>query len=188
MTPEPSPTPAVDDVPARGDLLSAIEATLWLSRNIERTAAPLTTSQFRIMRRAAAGGDRAARLAERLAVRKPTVSSIVDGLVAAGLLLRGADPTDRRAVRLGLTAEGHTALAETEHAYAERFAELLGDTIRPTDLLALLVDLEDGRVARLNGSTPKRSITSGAPPTTHGHTEPDAAERKDTDTMVEAKQ
>lgn len=136
------------------DLLSAVDATLWLARNLERTQAPLTTSQFRIMRRVAAGGERAARLAERLGVRKPTLTAIVDGLVTGGHLLREADATDRRAIRLELTPKGRTALAETEELFGARFAELLDDSGRPADLLALLVDLEDGRIARLNPPIP----------------------------------
>lgn len=148
MTPDAA---AVVPDESHEDLLSAIEVTLWLARNLERIPAPLTTSQFRIMRRAAAGGERTARLAERLAVRKPTLTSIADGLVAAGLLIRETDTSDRRAVRLELTAEGKAALAETERLYAERFAELLADSPEPAQLLPALARLEAGRISRLLG-------------------------------------
>lgn len=136
------------------DLLSAVEATLWLARVLERTEAPLTTSQFRIMRRAAAGGERAARLAERLAVRKPTLTALADGLVAAGYLVRESDKADRRAVRLHLTAAGERALADTEQIYIGRFTELLDDAPDPVELRNLLADLESTRVARLNNIQP----------------------------------
>ena len=136
------------------DVLSAVEATLWLARVLERTEAPLTTSQFRIMRRAAAGGERAARLADRLAVRKPTLTALADGLVAAGYLVREADKADRRAVRLHLTAAGERALAETEQIYIEKFTTLLDDAPDPVELRNLLADLEAGRVARLMSSYP----------------------------------
>lgn len=140
------------------DLLAALDATLWLARVLERTEAPLTTSQFRIMRRAAAGGERAARLAERLAVRKPTLTAIADGLVAAGYLIRESDRSDRRAVRLQLTAEGVVALAETERVYAERFTELLDDAPDPDALRSLLAELEANRVARLTGATVDQGV------------------------------
>lgn len=157
-----SPGAESDQPPARGRddeqaLLPALDATLWLARVLERTQAPLTTSQFRIMRRAAAGGERAARLAERLAVRKPTLTAIADGLVAAGFLLREADSTDRRVVRLELTASGREALAETERVYADRFAELLDDAPDGDQLLDQLAGLEARRVARLNAGTPTGS-------------------------------
>jgi DNA-binding MarR family transcriptional regulator len=136
------------------DLLSAVEATLWLARVLERTEAPLTTSQFRIMRRAAAGGERAARLAERLAVRKPTLTALADGLVGAGYLVRETDKADRRVVRLSLTAAGQQALAETERIYTAKFTELLDDAPDPDALRTLLADLEAARVARLTSSYP----------------------------------
>lgn len=153
MSSEHAPKPAAaPDHGADDGLLSALDATLWLARVIERTPAPLTTAQFRMMRRAAAGGERAARLAERLAVRKPTLTAIADGLVAAGMLIREADSTDRRGVRLQLTEEGRTALAETEEIYATRFAELLEDAPDRTTLLEELTGLETHRVARLTGA------------------------------------
>ncbi|HEY9292282.1 MAG TPA: MarR family winged helix-turn-helix transcriptional regulator [Microlunatus sp.] len=152
----PASVPAASARPT-DDLLSAVDATLWLARNLERTRAPLTTSQFRIMRRAAAGGERAARLAERLAVRKPTLTAIADGLVNAGLLLREADSADRRAIRLALTPAGREALAETEQIYADRFTELLEDAGEPDQLLGLMAELEDRRVTRLNALQPTTS-------------------------------
>jgi DNA-binding MarR family transcriptional regulator len=135
--------------PSDRELLSALDATLWLARVLERTESPLTTSQFRILRRVAAGGERAARLAERLAVRKPTLTAIADGLVAAGYLVREADKSDRRVVHLQLTAEGVRALADTERIYAEKFTELLDDAPDPAALRDQLVGLEATRVARL---------------------------------------
>ena len=118
----PASVPAASARPT-DDLLSAVDATLWLARNLERTRAPLTTSQFRIMRRAAAGGERAARLAERLAVRKPTLTAIADGLVNAGLLLREADSADRRAIRLALTPAGQARMngSQAPPRYVSRF-------------------------------------------------------------------
>ena len=147
-------TPQPDRAASEGDALSAVEATLWLARVLERTEAPLTTSQFRIMRRAAAGGERAARLADRLAVRKPTLTALADGLVAAGYLVRESDKADRRAVRLHLTATGERALAETEQIYIKKFTTLLDDAPDPAGLRHLLAELEAGRVARLMSTYP----------------------------------
>lgn len=141
------------------DLLSALEATLWLARVLDRTEAPLSTAQFRIMRRAAAGGERAAKLAEQLVVRKPTLTSLADGLVAAGYLNRESDKADRRAVRLHLTAAGEQVLAQTEKIYAEKFTELLDDAPDPVALRNLLADLETTRVARLNNIRPAEGVS-----------------------------
>ncbi|WP_246369923.1 MarR family winged helix-turn-helix transcriptional regulator [Saccharibacillus deserti] len=41
-----------------------------------------------------------------LDVASPTVTQLIKGLEADGLVLRGSDPSDRRAVRISLTDEG----------------------------------------------------------------------------------
>lgn len=127
--------------PPDGALLTGIDALLWVGRLLERVPTPVSVPQYRILRRVEAGGDRAARLAESLAVRKPTLTAVVDGLVQAGFLLRETDAADRRAVHLRLTDRGTTALRETERAYRDRvhgIAERLDD---PDEFLTLVAGL-----------------------------------------------
>ena len=50
-------------------------------------------------------------LADKLEIQPMTVARLVDGLQEMGMVERRADPTDRRAFRIHLTAEG-TALAK----------------------------------------------------------------------------
>src|SRR5262245_39508737 len=73
------------------------------------------------------GGERSARLAERLTIRKPTVTALADGLVAAGYAERSSEPGDRRIVRLHITAAGRRALERAEQAYAERLGAVLDE-------------------------------------------------------------
>ena len=80
------------------------------------------------MKLAGAGGERSARLAERLAVAKPTLTATADGLVAAGYAQREAEPGDRRVVRLCLTAAGRAALERADAAYTDWLGPLLGAT------------------------------------------------------------
>lgn len=54
-------------------------------------------------------------------VRPPTMSRIVEGLVAAGLVTREAKPGDRRSVRIAATPEGKALL---EAGRARRVAAL----------------------------------------------------------------
>ena len=63
-----------------------------------------------------AGLDRPSRLIEYFDVLPSTITFETDKLVAAGLLTREADPADRRAVRLTLTAAGRAVHAETTDA------------------------------------------------------------------------
>jgi DNA-binding MarR family transcriptional regulator len=74
----------------------------------------------------ASGDARASKLAERLAVAKPTVTAVVDGLVDRGYLLREAVPGDRRSASIVVTPAGRARLATAEDAMSERLEHLLG--------------------------------------------------------------
>jgi DNA-binding MarR family transcriptional regulator len=63
-----------------------------------------------------AGLDRPSRLIEYFDVLPSTITFETDKLAAAGLLVREADPTDRRVVRLSLTDAGRAVHAETTQA------------------------------------------------------------------------
>lgn len=144
------PLPDSDDAA----LLLGIDSLLRVERLLERVPTPLTVPQYRILRMVEAGGERAARLADRLAVRKPTLSAVADGLVQAGFLVRGTDAMDRRAVRLCLTERGAQALQETERAYAERVRPVIEEASDPARLLALLAELQQPAPAPALQGTP----------------------------------
>ncbi len=96
---DPGPGAEALDVPTAQ---AAVLTVLRLFRGLECVDAGLTPSQYRIMKLAGAGGERSTRLAQRLAVAKPTLTATADGLVAAGYASR-PEPGDRRVVRLSLT-------------------------------------------------------------------------------------
>jgi DNA-binding MarR family transcriptional regulator len=77
-------------------------------------------------------GLRPTDLATRLRIAPRSVTEVVDGLVAAGLLERTPDPQDRRAVLLSLTDEGHRQVRAIQ-ASREEVAATLFDTISPDD-------------------------------------------------------
>src|ERR1035438_5155384 len=106
----------------------AVLTVMRLVRTLERVDSGLTPQQYRILKMAGAGGERSARLAERLAVAKPTLTATADGLVAAGYAQREAEAGDRRVVRLCLTAAGRAALERADAAYADWLGPLLGAT------------------------------------------------------------
>ncbi len=120
----------------------AVLTLLRLFRAVERVNAGLTPPQYRILKLAGAGGERSARLAERLAVAKPTLTATADGLVAAGYAQREAEPGDRRVVRLCLTQAGRVALQRADAAYRDWLADLLGYTDDPDGMLAALAALD----------------------------------------------
>jgi DNA-binding MarR family transcriptional regulator len=109
-----------------------------LRRVMERADTGVTLPQYQLLALVGLRGERSARLAERLAVRKPTVTATADGLVAAGLLEREAEDGDRRVVRLRLTDAGMAAADQAEQALADAVGPLLAESGDPFALLDLL--------------------------------------------------
>jgi DNA-binding MarR family transcriptional regulator len=135
-----------------------------LFRALERLDTGLTPQQYRILRLAGAGGERSARLAERLAVARPTLTATADGLVAAGYLQRRAEPGDRRVVRLCLTEAGRAALGAAEAAYAGWMSGLLADSGDPAAAMDSLLALESVLDERCQG----RKLAAAAAPADGG--------------------
>jgi DNA-binding MarR family transcriptional regulator len=131
----------------------AVLTVMRLFRALERVDTGLTPQQYRILKLAGAGGERSARLAERLAVAKPTLTATAAGLVAAGYAEREAEAGDRRVVRLCLTATGRAALERADAAYASWLGPLLGATGDMAGVLEAIrgldAALEERRCARI---------------------------------------
>jgi DNA-binding MarR family transcriptional regulator len=159
--------------PTGADMSQAIMVILRLFRGLECVDAGLTPSQYRIMKLAGAGGERSTRLAQRLAVAKPTLTATADGLVAAGYACRAAEPGDRRVVRLSLTPAGRAALDRADAAYGGWLGQLLdgtGDPEAVLDALELLGSaMTEARRAK-QGLAPRDGNTDGdGKERAHGH-------------------
>jgi DNA-binding MarR family transcriptional regulator len=135
----PGPGDETLDVPTAQ---AAVLAVMRLFRAMERVDTGMTPQQYRILKLAGVGGERSARLAERLAVAKPTLTAIADSLVAAGYAQRETEAGDRRVVRLRLTATGRAALQRADAVYAGWLGALLGETSDPAGVLKALRDLD----------------------------------------------
>ncbi len=139
-------------------------AILRLFRGLECVDTGLTPSQYRIMKLAGAGGERSTRLAQRLAVAKPTLTATADGLVAAGYASRAAEPGDRRVVRLSLTPAGRAALDRADAAYSDWLGQLLdatGDRGTVLEALELLGSaMTEARRARKGLAAHDASLTA----------------------------
>lgn len=66
-----------------------------------------------------------AEIARRLLVSAPVVTRLAGGLVDAGLLERGKDPSDRRSVRLTLTRTGRRRATAMRRDLLAAAAELI---------------------------------------------------------------
>src|SRR3954454_22327980 len=99
-------------------ITGAARAVARLAKQVEVALAPLDLSlpQYRVLALLGEGSSASSVLARRLAVSAPTVTSVVDGLVARGLVEREADPEDRRRLTLLLTRDGAKLLAAGDAA------------------------------------------------------------------------
>ena len=130
------------DVPLQG----AARAIARLARVLERACPELSLPQYRVLATVAEGDERASRLAERLALARPTITAAVDSLVDKGLISRTEVVGDRRASRLQITPVGKKTLRAAEEAMAERLQpvfERVDDTEAVLDALAKLQEALD---------------------------------------------
>lgn len=111
--------------------VQAIRALARLARLLERTSGDLNLAHYRVLSAVADGDERASRVADRLALGKPTISAAVESLCKRGLLKREDAAEDRRAAVLSLTPAGEDALAEVEKGFVGRFDDLLSRTPDP---------------------------------------------------------
>ena len=106
-----------------------------LARQVELavSAVNLTLAQYRVLAILGDGCEAASVLAKKLAVSRPSVTGVVDGLVARGLVRRNHIEDDRRRVDVGLTDAGRVLLAAADTAVEqrmERIEQLLGELAR----------------------------------------------------------
>jgi DNA-binding MarR family transcriptional regulator len=128
--------------------ISAVLAVLRITRVLERIDAGISPQQYRILKLIGLGGERSARLAEKLAVARPTLTATGDSLVAAGLVCREAEAGDRRVVRLHLTEAGQAAIERADAAYAAWFGSLLDHTGCRDRIVADLLKLDESMTER----------------------------------------
>jgi long-chain acyl-CoA synthetase len=114
----------------------------WLAKQVEigLGSADLSLPQYRVLGLLDESSAISSDLAARLAVRPPSVTAIVDGLVARGLVERRPVATDRRLVDHLLTDSGRHALDSADRAVNQRLEEILAHA-----------DEEDDRVTAFEG-------------------------------------
>lgn len=122
----PSPSESASTVAAAAGP-GAGRAAARLARAVENALGDVELSlpQYRMLIFLAEGGAAAASaLAGKLGVSRPSVTALVDGLVARRLVERQPDPSDRRRVRHAVTADGLAALDRADAAVTARLVEV----------------------------------------------------------------
>jgi len=131
------------------DRVDAVRVLARLSRVIEAVDSGLTLPQYRVLVILSRGGFRSARLAELLAVRRPTLTAIADGLCALGYAVRESEPGDRRVVRLHVTDAGRAALQRADQAYVTKLEPILAGMPLGARLVEDLLAVADALDERL---------------------------------------
>lgn len=118
----------------------------------------LTLAQYRVLVFVDGVDRTASEVARLLEVSPSTLTSVVDGLSARGLVRRGSDPSDGRRVVLAITDSGRDRVAAADRAVAAKLSALLrrlgrGPTSAALAGLDLLNDAMDDYVAEHFGRT-----------------------------------
>ena len=97
-----------------------------LARQVELalTTVDLTLPQYRVLGILGGGPEASSVLAEKLAVSRPSVTGVVDGLVARGLARRDPDAADRRRIGIEMTGDGRRLLAHADAEVDRRLHEI----------------------------------------------------------------
>ena len=86
-----------------------------------RDAGELTFTQLRILLAIEYGKDQVGKLARSARVAQPAMSKIVDYLIGLGFVRRDPLPTDRRQIKLSLTAKGAAMTQRVRRKAAEKY-------------------------------------------------------------------
>jgi DNA-binding MarR family transcriptional regulator len=146
------------------DARSAVRALTRSSRILERSLQGLSLADFRVLSAVAEGEARASRLAQRLALGKPAISSTVESLVRRGLLRRESHHADQRATDLVLTDAGSAARSAAESELVAVVTSLVADTPDPGGTLAALAALDVAVERRQVALASARRAATGARP------------------------
>lgn len=114
----------------------------------------LSASQYRLLVFLREKPAAATVLAQRLDVSRPSLTALVDGLVARGFVVRLPDPDDRRRVTHQISDAGLAAAARADEAVQARITGLLGH-LDPTEADAAARGLELCLAAVLAARTEK---------------------------------
>ncbi|MEO8801740.1 MAG: MarR family transcriptional regulator [Rudaea sp.] len=102
------------------------DVTRLMRKHFDRRAVRfnLTRAQWRALKRLSRGeGMRQNELAEQLEMEPIAIGRVIDRLQKAGFVERRADPADRRAWRLFLTAQAHEVVDDMEQISSELFRQ-----------------------------------------------------------------
>lgn len=123
-----SPDESADVSAEVADLLQAVAHRMRRDARDGRGSPDVTWAQMRALRAVAKlpAPTRMSALADELHIARRSATSVVDELESRGLVVRGHDPDDRRAVTVAVTAAGRRVLAAARDRRREATIGMLG--------------------------------------------------------------
>lgn len=113
--------------PAEPFVLEAGRIAAWISRQVEvgLSENDLSLSQYRVLGLLGEGMSLPSSMADRLDVRRPSITAVVDGLVSRGYVLRTHEADDRRQVAHVITIAGRTVLDAANRSVDTRLRSIV---------------------------------------------------------------
>jgi DNA-binding MarR family transcriptional regulator len=131
-------TPPSDDLAIRlTDAIRALVRRFSLAERADVSCCGMTVAQAATLEALADGGLRLGELGRRLGIAPSTLSRNLDRLVDRGLVSRGPDPDDRRALRAELTTEGQLAATSVRGQEIEFSTSILRKLPKDTSVTAV---------------------------------------------------
>lgn len=144
MAPPTSPPPCTSST--LGLLLRQVRDALWgaMEHELAHTGHDLTFSQFITIKKLVGGLASVTDLARAAEVNPGAMTRLLDRLEARGLIVRQADPSDRRALHIHLTEAG-TAIWRDVERCGQRVTALALQGMSEADAQTLTRLLEQAR-------------------------------------------
>ncbi|MFT4197844.1 MAG: MarR family transcriptional regulator [Pseudoxanthomonas sp.] len=129
-----------------GLLLRQVRDALWaaMEHELARAGHDLTFSQFVTVKKLATGTASVTDLARAAEVNPGAMTRLLDRLEARGLIVRQADPSDRRALHILLTEQGNAIWRDVERC-GQRVTSLALQGMSDADAQTLTRLLEQAR-------------------------------------------
>jgi len=150
--------------------VTAARAAARFSKSLELALGDVNLSlpQYRLLSFLSRRAERATALALSLDVSPPSLTALVDGCVARGLVERVTSPEDRRRVLHLITDDGKALLADADVVDAERLAATLSNVApakarKITEGLELLWEALEEAVARRDAESAAAAAAPAAP-------------------------
>jgi DNA-binding MarR family transcriptional regulator len=141
----------------------AVHGAALLAKVLDNTLAKvdLSPSQYRLLVFLLDAPSAATALAQRLEVTRPSLTALVDGLVARGYVVREPDPDDRRRVSHQIADAGREAVAAANEALQHRLGDILANLEPAEERATTACALERWRSAIITTRATEKSEKSG---------------------------